>query len=65
MKTLAAVSAGIVVVVALTTLPTYWLWNWLMPAIFGLPRITIGQALGIVVLAQILFRGNNGTSKNE
>jgi hypothetical protein len=33
------------------------LWNWLMPAIFGLPFITIYQALGLLVLSKILFSG--------
>ncbi len=31
------------------------LWNVLMPAIFTLPRITYWQALGLFVLARILF----------
>jgi hypothetical protein len=31
----------------LVTLPTYYLWNWLMmPAIFGTQKITFWQALG-------------------
>ncbi|MBN1482535.1 hypothetical protein EH223_10860 [candidate division KSB1 bacterium] len=33
-----------------------WLWNWLMPVIFGLPTITFWQAWGLVVLAHILFK---------
>jgi len=33
------------------------LWNWLMPAIFGLPLINIYQALGLLVLSKILFSG--------
>jgi positive regulator of sigma E activity len=33
-----------------------WLWNWLMPAIFGLTTITFWQAWGLVVLAHILFK---------
>lgn len=33
------------------------LWNWLMPAIFGLGTITYWQAFGIVLLAKILFGG--------
>jgi hypothetical protein len=36
---------------------TMHLWNWLMPAIFGLPMITFMQALGLVVLGKILFGG--------
>lgn len=33
-----------------------WLWNWLMPDIFGLPIITFWQAWGLVVLSHILFK---------
>lgn len=33
-----------------------WLWNWLMPAIFGLGVITFWQAWGLVVLTHILFK---------
>lgn len=38
---------------------TMWLWNWLMPAIFKLPAIGFWQAVGILVLAHILFRGGH------
>ena len=37
---------------------TMWLWNWLMPAIFKLPTISFWQAIGILVLSHILFKGN-------
>ncbi|MDR3058060.1 MAG: hypothetical protein ACK5KL_21400 [Dysgonomonas sp.] len=33
------------------------LWNWLMPVIFGLITINFWQALGIFILARILFGG--------
>jgi len=33
------------------------LWNWLVPAIFGLHMITFWQALGLLVLCRILFGG--------
>ena len=36
---------------------TEHLWNWLMPAIFGLKTITFLQALGLVVLSKILLGG--------
>jgi hypothetical protein len=36
------------------------LWNWLMPAIFGLPHITGWQALGLLLLSRILFGGFRG-----
>lgn len=36
------------------------LWNWLMPAIFGLTTITFFQAFGLLVLSKILFFGFHG-----
>lgn len=38
------------------------LWNELMPAIFGLRTITYWQALGLMALSWILFRGFRGPS---
>jgi hypothetical protein len=34
---------------------TMLLWNWLIPCIFGLAAINFWQALGLLVLARILF----------
>jgi hypothetical protein len=34
-----------------------WLWNWLMPPIFGLHAINYWKALGLLVLSRILFGG--------
>ncbi|MFW6272701.1 MAG: hypothetical protein ACOC2U_02840 [bacterium] len=45
----------IVGVALLFSLPTMWLWNWLMPTIFGLTKITFWQALGINILSGLLF----------
>ncbi len=36
---------------------TMHLWNWLMPAVFGLKMITYWQAFGMLILAKILFGG--------
>jgi hypothetical protein len=36
------------------------LWNWLLPALFGWPRITFWQALGLLALCRILFGGLGG-----
>lgn len=33
------------------------LWNWLMPAIFGLITINYLQALGLIILSRILLGG--------
>lgn len=37
-----------------------WLWNWLMPAVFGWHVITFWQAVGLLVLSKILFGGFRG-----
>jgi hypothetical protein len=34
-----------------------WLWNMLMPSVFGLSEITFWQAFGMVILAKLLFGG--------
>jgi hypothetical protein len=41
-----------------------WLWNWLMPDLFGLAPITYWQAVGIFVLAKFLF-GFGGGGKSH
>ena len=41
-----------------------WLWNALMPEIFGLPEIGYWQAVGLAVLAHIFF-GSGHTSHHE
>ena len=38
-------------------LAVMWLWNSLMPSIFGLPAITFIQAIGLLILSRILFGG--------
>lgn len=37
--------------------PIKWLWNWIMPNVFGLPEISFWMALGIALLISILFGG--------
>ena len=45
---------------ALMVWAVFGLWNWLMPVIFGLRAITYWQALGLMALSWILFRGFRG-----
>lgn len=54
-----AVKILVVVIVAAIVFGfvTMNLWNWLMPAIFGMKLITFWQALGLVLLSKILFGG--------
>lgn len=35
------------------------LWNWLMPLLFNLPVINYWQAVGIIVLARLIFGGGH------
>ena len=60
MESLRKIIEGLVLVFIaglVLALPTMWLWNWLMPTIFGLIKISGWQALGINVLSGILFKG--------
>ncbi|MCK0161027.1 hypothetical protein [Allomuricauda sp. F6463D] len=41
------------------------LWNWLMPDLFGVSTITYWQALGIFILAKLLFGFGGGGGKNK
>jgi uncharacterized membrane protein len=66
MNTFNAVVGVIVLVVVfslLFALPVMWLWDWLMPTIFGLPEITLFQAWGLSALSGLLFKSNTSTSK--
>jgi len=57
--------AGILLLALLMAYPTVWLWNALMPKIFGLIEINFWQALGVNILSGILFRTNSNYSSNK
>lgn len=46
-----------VAVAVIIGFPIKWLWNWIMPKLFGLPEISFWMAIGIALLASILFGG--------
>ncbi len=51
---------GLIGAVAMALLLGYvvvWLWNWLMPGLFGLKTITFWQAVVLIILARIIFGG--------
>lgn len=57
---------GVIAVIAIiVAFPTMWLWNWLMPAIFGLTKIGFWQAVGINFLSGILFKSTSSSSKKS
>lgn len=43
--------------------PVWFLWNLLVPTIFGLTEITIWQAFGLSILCNLLF-GNGINTQN-
>ena len=57
--------AAILLVSVLLALPTYFLWNWLMPTLFEVKSITLFQALGLNLLARFLFGTTSNKSSKE
>lgn len=43
----------------ISAIPLYFLWNWLMPVIFGLKTITFVQSVGLAYLSRVLFGSTN------
>lgn len=42
-----------------------WLWNWLMPDIFGLPELDYWRAVGLFILLKILIGGCGGSGRSH
>lgn len=49
------------IVAIILAFPVMWLWNWLMPTIFGLMEIGVNQALGLLLLSGFLFRSSSSS----
>ncbi len=59
---------GVMAALAFATLFGFivmWLWNALIPDIFGLIRIDYWQAVGLLILFKVLFSGFGGSSGNK
>jgi hypothetical protein len=54
----------IILIVMLLGLPLQLLWNWLMPSIFDLRYISFWEAVGLNLLAAILFRPTTNIKKD-
>ena len=52
-----ALFMGFLVFVAVGGVVVQLLWNWLLPSLFGVPEVTLWQALGLLALSRILFGG--------
>jgi nitrate reductase NapE component len=42
-----------------------WLWNWLIPELFGGPTLTYWQTVGLFILSKILFSGVGHRQSHE
>ena len=40
-----------------------WLWNWLVPTVFGWHTINFWQGLGLFLLSRLLFGGMHGSHR--
>jgi hypothetical protein len=47
----------VAVVLGVVSFAVMSLWNWLVPALFGGPMLGYWEALGLLVLARLLFGG--------
>ena len=48
-------TAVLSLILVLGTTLTYFLWNWLSPAVFGGPVLTVTQAMGVYLLTRVFF----------
>jgi hypothetical protein len=51
---------GVAVAVTVASFVVMALWNWVMPATFGLPALTLGRAFALLVLSRLLLGGFSG-----
>jgi hypothetical protein len=50
-------SITLVAIIAIVmAFPVKWLWNWLMPTIFGLIKINVWQVFGLNLLSGLLLK---------
>ena len=63
-----AAAAGFITLIvlysALLSLPVMWLWDAIMPDIFGLNTITWLQAWGLSLLCGMLFKSHTTVNKD-
>ena len=60
----AAVFFGVLLIILgcmIFAAPVWFLWNLLIPSIFGLTKISIWQAFGLTLLCNLLFGGSINT----
>ncbi len=45
--------------------PTWLLWNWLIPDLFGVQPVSLIESLGLVLLVGCLFGSLNGWAESR
>jgi len=55
----------LILAILLLGAPLMFLWNLLMPEIFGLPEIGFWQACGLQLIATLLFKPIISTNKKD
>ncbi len=67
-KLIGATIIGLLIMILFAVLvgfPVMWLWNWLMPAIFGIVQIDIWEAIGLNLLCRLLIRSSISTESTK
>ena len=49
----------------LLVFPIMWLWNYLMPMVFGLPKLTYWQTYGLYLLVNMFVPHSTSTSHSK
>ena len=53
-----------ILIIGLRSAVCMWLWNWLMPEIFGLQNIGYWQAAGLMALSSCFFYRGSSSGKS-
>lgn len=56
---------SVIIIGLLLSVPVMLLWNWVMPDIFNLPQINLGQSFGLSMLSCCLFNWGGASSKSK
>ena len=55
----------VIVTSLIAAIPVYFLWNWLIPDIFGLTTINFIQTVGLGFLVKLLLPSSSTVEKNK
>lgn len=55
----------VIVTSLIAAIPVYFLWNWLIPDIFGLTTINFIQTVGLCFLVKLLLPSSSTVEKSK